>query len=456
MFLRTPGKTSLVALALLSACAKNGASKDPLMGAVSGPARGVLGSTCSQASDCSPSVALLSIQDGDDVRECVGSLIADNLIVTASHCLPENLRHAGAQCKQAVRASFPATEDYASLQAECQDVVSASAFSDRTVAQQDYAVLRLSASTSRPVFKLDHSGFQADASYRVIRSEDGKFSSQKCRALRRTEALPGSDQAESSVMAIADCEIDTDSEGAPLIDSAGNLHGILQSVVPASRIVRRVSPHPIPESGISTISYATNFSCVRFPLDDENLAFPSACQIDPNLPNPLTEKDKSQTLISESIQVTDSRFQWPNLSSDLQWGTRAYYSTSTEGQAIARALGWSTSSISIFTIPFPKCVAANAALAATTFKLPVVGYEFALDRYLMLGLDRGKSLDTIRARYQVDLPRLRWNGVASSLSKHISLFVDTGSDDWTRIASAPLPNCSQSDSNSINAPATRE
>jgi hypothetical protein len=182
-------------------------------------------------------------------------------------------------------------------------------------------------------------------------------------------------------------------------------------------------------------------------LNTENLAFSPACQADPNQPNPITENDKNQSLISQSIQVTETRFQWPNLSSDLKWGTQAFISSSEEGKFIVKALGSRAGlgSISIFTIPFPKCVLPNALLSATTFKLPVVGYEFALDRYLMLGLDRGRPLDSARARYQVNAPHFRWNSIASSLNKSISLYVDiggVGNEEWKQIADTPLPTCS--------------
>lgn len=452
MFLRTSSLTSLLALAFLSACAKSGNSKGPLVSApqnVSDPAQGTFSSTCKQSSECSASVALLNFQDGSDSRQCVGSLIADDVLVTASHCLSYDLSRPGTSCKKSVRIAFPAADGYPALQAECQEIISVSPFADRNLAQQDYAVIRIS-STGRPAFKVNHNGFQANASFQVLRAHDGSFSSQKCRALQRTEALPGSDQAESPVMIIADCDIDPSSEGAPLLDASGTLHGILQSVLPPTRIARNVNPRAIPETGISTFSYATNFSCVRFPLDTENFAFSSACQANPNQPNPITENDKNQSLINQSIQITESRFQWPNLSSDLKWGTQAISSSRDEGGFIAKALGSSlTASISIFTIPFPKCVNANALLSATTFNLPVVGYEFALDRYLMLGLDRGRSLGTVRARYQVNSPHFRWNSVASSLNKSISLYVDiggvgpdAGNEDWKQIADTPLPTCS--------------
>jgi hypothetical protein len=373
--------------------------------------------------------------------------VGSDLLVTTSHCIPEELRSSGAKCAGIIHAQFPAVGAFSETQAECQEVVSAASLYDRTQAQTDYAFIRLMAPVDRPALQVNHSGFSAGTSYRVIGTESytigtwqiARMTSRTCQAVHGCEALPGSIHAESSVMTIADCAMEAASEGAPILDQQGRIHGIIQAPVPASRLLKRIGEYRVPEPGIGPISWATNFSCVRFPENDTDFALPAACQEDPNHPNEQSAKLQSDALITRGVQATDAHHRWPSLSTDLQWTTKAFSITSPEGKILSQELG-ANSDFSVFAIPLPKCIVKGSSLTATAFRLPVIGYTSTLDRNLVLHLDEGQAMEGIPVRLEVDAPRLRWGSFSSMLSQSVSIFIDHGRKP--RLLRAPLPECS--------------
>ncbi|MFL5812323.1 MAG: trypsin-like peptidase domain-containing protein [Bdellovibrionia bacterium] len=453
MFLRShsPNCRALLALlALLSACAQSGGSDRTASDApkelskTTGP---YLKSVCGNDTNCSPSVSLLTIRSKGDLTQCLGTLVGSDLLVTTSRCIPEELRSSGAKCGNIIHAQFPAVGAFPETQAECREIVSAASLYDRTLAQTDYAFIRLVAPVSRPALQVDHSGLGAGGSYQVIGTESfasssgqiARMTSRTCRAVQGCEALPGSVHPESSVMTITDCATGATSEGAPILDEQGRIHGIIQAPVPASRLLRRIGDYRLPEPGIGPISWATNFSCVHFPENDGDFALPTACQEDPNKPNEQSIKLQSDTLINQGVQATDARFSWPQLSSDLQWTTNAFSASSPEGRILSQELD-ANFDVLIFAIPVPKCIVKGSTLSATAFKLPVIGYSSALDRNLVLNLDKGQALEGVSVRLEVNPPGLRWTSIPNMLNKSVSIFIDSGRKP--RLLRAALPECS--------------
>ncbi len=111
------------------------------------------------------------------------------------------------------------------------------------------------------------------------------------------------------------------------------------------------------------------------------------------------------------------------------------------GKKLGIALNLASQPISIITIPFPKCALASSSLTAVNVKLPVVGYEYTLDRYLTLKIDSGRPFEPIRARFEIDPPGLRWNGFENIFSQHVKLFIDNGSGELKRVLRLPISTC---------------
>jgi hypothetical protein len=240
-------------------------------------------------------------------------------------------------------------------------------------------------------------------------------------------------------MTITDCSTGETSEGAPILDEQGRIHGIIQAPVPASRLLKRIGDYRLPEPGIGPISWATNFSCVHSPENDGEFALPTACQEDPNKPNEQSIKLRSDTLITQGVQATDARYPWPSLSSDLQWTTNAFSISSPEGRVLSQELN-ENSDVQIFAIPVPKCIAKGSTLSATVFTLPVIGYSSTLDRNLVRNLDKGQALEGVSVRLEIDSVRLRWTSISNLLSKSVSIFIDHGKKP--RLLRVALPECS--------------
>jgi hypothetical protein len=421
---------------------------------------------CDSDSNCSPAVALLSIGNGIPAQQCMASLVDNELLVTASHCLPEDLRRSGAQCRGTVHVHFPSFGNYPELRADCEEILAASTLIDRTRAQPDIAFIKLAKPVNRPPFVVDHSGFDRKAKFSVLQTRvnpdaatgAGKIISTACRPILGSEALPGSSRPESSVVALADCTLETLSDGAPILDANGKLRGVLQSRVPPTRISKRIGSNRLLEPELAPLSLATNFACFRLPRNDTQFSIPMSCQDDPNEPSPQFDKSRTDSLLSRSIQLTDEKFKWPVPLPGVRWATRSFLKASNEGQALATALG-AQREMSLYSLPVPRCASNEFAsaitlnpeseplLQATSFYLPIVGFTFALDRYLILRLDSGTSLGSIPARLEIDAIRPVRGEMSSNNSRHANVFINArdpsegGSENWIRILRTPLPTC---------------
>jgi hypothetical protein len=407
---------------------------------------------CEKGSGCSASVSLLTITRRGESNQCMASLVGNDLLVTTSHCLPEELRVAGAKCQGLIRAQFPAVGDFPEVQADCKEVVSASSLYDRARARPDYAFIRLASHLNRPILQFDHSGFENRTAFQMIQtvpalsSSDGivRMTSQTCYSVQRSIALPGSIHPKSSVVTMTDCTPEPSSEGAPLLDQQGRIRGIIQSLVPQFRILKRIDNQKLLGDKIDAISWATNFACVRFPENDDAFYIPPPCQEDPNEPNDLIEDAQTQALISRCASATDRNYTWPTLPTYLQWGTKAFSSKSREGLELGRTFTTS-SDIDAFTIPVPKCLVKDSPLTTFNLMLPMIGYSFALNHSLVLSRDNGRALGSVPVRLEIDSPDFHLESINHFVGRYVNIFVDRAerSGKPPLILRAPLPDCTQ-------------
>lgn len=102
---------------------------------------------CADREGCPSSVAMV-VLDGDEPARCTGVLVAPDRLLTASHCLAEASRAAGAPCGDAW-ALFPSVPGHAGEWVACAEVLSAATVDESTVLRPDYAIVRLARSIER-------------------------------------------------------------------------------------------------------------------------------------------------------------------------------------------------------------------------------------------------------------------------------------------------------------------
>ena len=239
--------------------------------------------TSSQA--CSPSVAMLisknqsSTPGMTDVHLCTSFLIAPDTMMTNSHCIPTELRTAGASCAGKIRFLFADAGGVAKETAGCDQIISASPISNEeseTISdlslQPDYAVVHLDRVMGRPSFPLSRGGvadlmqLQVDSMEPTSKTEaKAVLISRTCTAHQGTDDVPQFKQNFSSTIATKECTVHLGNSGSPMRDSDGAVRGILFAIA-------------VPNSKAKGISLGVNLACMVLPQSILASNPPAACQ----------------------------------------------------------------------------------------------------------------------------------------------------------------------------------
>ena len=84
-----------------------------------------------------------------ETGHCQGSLIGENLFLTARHCLPEELENPGDSCKDKIEIVFPRVRGKPAEVLECGELVDLSKNFGEDYYQPDWAILKLEQTSSR-------------------------------------------------------------------------------------------------------------------------------------------------------------------------------------------------------------------------------------------------------------------------------------------------------------------
>jgi hypothetical protein len=193
---------------------------------------------CERDSECPAGVALLvgpSSEVGPDGQpnRCTGALVGPDLLITASHCLPLDARHARASCR-GTWVAFPAARDADEEWVECDEVEMAEDVDDRAVMRPDVAILRVARFVTRTPLAIDPSPPEPFAIVSIASvTPDRIYRTQHvlgmrlCRVRTTEEAIEifGADAAR--VGWLSDCPTYDGNSGSPLLDVRGRIRGIL-------------------------------------------------------------------------------------------------------------------------------------------------------------------------------------------------------------------------------------
>lgn len=122
---------------------------------------------CHDKSKCPDPVGMIVSASTDSVSWCTGSLIAPDIMLTNTHCIPSDLQKNGSQCEGRVWLNFPENTANARELIECQEVMTVSFDSsydlDRLPDDQDprldYAFVKMKKITSRKNYSIEGKGF---------------------------------------------------------------------------------------------------------------------------------------------------------------------------------------------------------------------------------------------------------------------------------------------------------
>jgi hypothetical protein len=212
------------------------------------------------------------IRTGRNGGFCVATLIREDRILTAAHCLPREIRRAGASCAGIVSFAFSGGTQGDVERIECGQVVLAEMAGKKDSLTPDYAVLqpvqplrRVPLAVSPEGIAPGASGFMASLRASVkdhvlTFAKHGR----RCQAAKGAPFLRPGATALDRVVALTGCPSAPGDSGSPILDGSRRVVGI----VTGKPYLKSVShpTHPAAtemESEVSSMAILSNAACME-------------------------------------------------------------------------------------------------------------------------------------------------------------------------------------------------
>jgi hypothetical protein len=232
--------------------------------------------TCAAKDACPPSVGMLLAADAaggldpgsDSLLGCTTVLVAANLALTNSHCIPSAVKLLPDLCASRMKLILPAADGHPAESFSCQRLLG---FSLReTATSPDLALLQLDHSTNRALFPLDRSGVPVGGilqSFRVtpdLKNRAGLLSASQCTPAPGSYRMPVYTSQGSSVFVTGDCGANPGNSGSPFLDGNGKLRGLLQAdlPIPADALAQWLPHLAPPEKAFAPLNLGTSLVCL--------------------------------------------------------------------------------------------------------------------------------------------------------------------------------------------------
>jgi hypothetical protein len=203
---------------------------------------------CADSTDCNPSVAVVLMRKEGSVGRCMGSVIGDDEILTAGHCIPDQLQE-GDGCNDSMAFFFGKIGEYPEQKIECARLIKIQRPDDRNTNVLDFAILKTDKKINRPSLPLRTTGMPADSELKLYTAtandQYNKFDfeltlrSKICKTLQGSYLAPSNSKPFNNTMSLGQCTKDFqrgDSGGA-LLDSDGRVAGIAHAYIPSGETI---------------------------------------------------------------------------------------------------------------------------------------------------------------------------------------------------------------------------
>lgn len=238
------------------------------------------------ATACPASVGMLVIRTNSSLGQCTAFLVGERLLMTNSHCIPDELKAEsaqGADCSGNLQVFFPASGSSPAERATCQEVLTASQIAKHGeadfVLKPDYALILLNREVSRAALALSREGlpdglaltaFAVDPQSNV--AVRGLLRAKTCIARQNSIVASSFTQDFAPVGAFSDCEIIPGNSGSPAVDAEGRVRAIVHATLPPIQTAsanttgagRKKTQAKAP-SPYRPMAMLTNLACTKLP-----------------------------------------------------------------------------------------------------------------------------------------------------------------------------------------------
>lgn len=264
--------------------------------------------------DCPSYITKIAIFQKTKLKFCTGFLTKDNVVVTASSCLPDRLRLQGVACDKDVTFFFANSDSSEKpVRVKCEKVLEVSSLdttkepflwrsdvayfkvddSDPKIKKELNARRRLTPSrlgmdnTEKSYYSWSVDQIDSDqpGSYQgIIRKSD------ECKTVQNSYFNPLSNNAFSPVITLVGCEFTEGNSGAPILDYRGRVRGIISRPIDQKEIDEVVSMRILARP-LKPMMHVTNYACAPIYNSDDTVQNENEC----SRPLDINSYDAGQT-----------------------------------------------------------------------------------------------------------------------------------------------------------------
>lgn len=199
---------------------------------------------------------------------CSGSLYQNKYIITNSHCIPEELKRAGANCSDQIKILFPQTRLYAGESSRCARVIQAF---NNDQNQPDIAVLELERSIYRDNLTISKNNFIDNSKVYAYTMNPNPYDSnvgnivlKKCTlSIDNALFMSNSNQSHAAVLFGNDCNVIGGNSGSGLLNEKGEMIGAIYAKVDLAKLTELFTEKGIMNTITTYMGVVQNIGCLN-------------------------------------------------------------------------------------------------------------------------------------------------------------------------------------------------
>lgn len=199
---------------------------------------------------------------------CSGTLYKNKYIITNSHCIPDDIKRAGANCRNHIKALYPKTKYYNEEAAGCLRIIQAF---DQEAANPDIAIIELDRVVIRDSVNVSNEGFLENTAVHAYTMNPSEFSNSLGTIVKKTctlttdNAYTLSNKATSAngVIYGNNCNVIHGNSGSGLLNAKGELVGAVFAMIELDGLRKFYRDNNVNYLGSEPTGVAQNITCLN-------------------------------------------------------------------------------------------------------------------------------------------------------------------------------------------------